>query len=287
MADTLIADPTTPVTPSVQPAPVPVIPAPTPAPGPTDWRAVLPADLQAAKTLEKFKTRDDVVRAYVQLEQHQGRSLTPPGPDATPEQRQAFFAKFDALRGVPESPEKYTITAPEGLPLDPEAVKTWQQTFHELKLSQEQVQGLAARFLGSPMGNPALMIQDLNQQGEQEVRAFFGGAFEAKVRAAQEGALHVEQASGATKLREKLNARGLGNDPDVIKAMAYIGEMFREGGAIPADAMSGDFLSPERANERAAELRKELMTPGLTHARRQDLLDEMARVYEAKVGHAR
>src|SRR3990172_11892156 len=100
------------------PAPAPA-PEPAPAPAPTDWRAALPADLQADKSLEQFKGKDwaevgpTLAKGYVETKKMVGGSLKVPKEDATPEEQAAFYTAL----GRPETPDKYETKVPE-LPPD-------------------------------------------------------------------------------------------------------------------------------------------------------------------------
>lgn len=88
----------------------PAIAAPA-APG-GDWRSGLPPELQAEKSLERYKDPVALAKAYVEVEKKMG-GLTPPAADAPPEQHAAYRKRI----GVPESPDKYEVTLaapPEG-----------------------------------------------------------------------------------------------------------------------------------------------------------------------------
>lgn len=87
--------------------------SPTP---PTDWRASLPIELQAEKSLESFKDVGALAKGFVETKKLVGRGIEFPGADAKPE----AVADFRKRAGVPETPDKYPLTLPdppEGSPL--------------------------------------------------------------------------------------------------------------------------------------------------------------------------
>lgn len=89
---------------------------PVPADWPTDWRTKLAGDdKDLLKRLERFKSPQDVWTSFRALEQKvSSGELKKPSvlPDnATPEQ----LAEFRKENGIPEKPEGYDTTLPEGL----------------------------------------------------------------------------------------------------------------------------------------------------------------------------
>jgi hypothetical protein len=280
MAETLVGqEPTTPASPApVSSATTPTAPVSPVTPAASDWRATwTDAVLKNDKTLEKFKGVEDLARSYKELEAYQGKSIRVPGADATPEQRREFEAKLDAYKGVPEDPTKYTITAPEGAgTLDPGAVSQWQQTFHRLRLTDQQVAGLTSEFFGSPMGNPTVAGEQLRGEAERVLRAEWGGGYAYNLSLAQAGA---RQTLGQ-EFVDLMETTGLGNHPVVIKACRRLGQERKEHGDLPANAQTGNLLGPEAARQRIAEIRGDKTHP--FHKGDKDALTEMTRLYELR-----
>src|SRR3990170_5621200 len=131
----------------------PTAPVATPDAGlaaPTDWRAALPADLQADKSLEQFKGKDwaevgpTLAKGYVETKKMVGGSLKIPKEDATPEEVAAFYTAL----GRPETPDKYDTKIPEfppdaGVPpLDQVAFRDFLAVSHGAGLTAKQVQAV-------------------------------------------------------------------------------------------------------------------------------------------------
>lgn len=129
--------------PGVETAPAP---APEPLGGP-DWRSGLPADLLTDKSLESFKSVGDLAKSYVETKRMVGAPLTPPGPDAKPEQLAAYRQRL----GIPEAPDKYEIELPppaegSGFQWDPHWVGRMKESFHKAHMSPAQIKAAADLF---------------------------------------------------------------------------------------------------------------------------------------------
>lgn len=138
-------------------------------------------------------------------------------------------------------PEKYELTAPEGMTLDDEAVQMADPVFRELNLTNEQAQKLMpiAGEFAQRAGAAALAKHQLDQaqtvtamrrewlenaKGDAEI----GGAnWDGTVSLAAKGL----DALGFTKghpFRALLDETGFGNHPEMIRAMRRVGERVGE-----------------------------------------------------------
>lgn len=279
MADTLVTTAVeTPASPATSPpataTPAPLSSAPPPPP---DWRASFPEDLRNHKSLEKFKGMEDVARGYVELEKYRGRSVAFPDENSRPEDRDAFNAKVDAWRGVPDSPEKYTIAGPEGMPLDPGLVTTWQQVFHRGRFTPDQVALIQDAYFGSALGNPEVAAESMRTTAETTLKAEWGGGYAHKLRMAGEG-LRLADAK-TPGLAEFMETSRLGNHPIFIKHFASEAQRRAEHGDLPIDSRSGDPMGPEGAQQQIAAIRADLTHP--YHKGNKEAVAEMKRLYEA------
>lgn len=243
---------------------------PNPSPAPTDWRASLPEDLRGHKTFEKFKDPAEVARAYVQLEGYQGRSVVIPGKDAKPEEVTAFYGKL----GVPESAEKYELTKPEGVEFDPAIEKDFKGIAHQLHLTQAQVAGLQQWFMGSPMGNPDIASEKLEQITERDLRAEWGGAFDFNMKLAQRAVKEV----GGKDVYDLLHATGLGNHPAIVRMFHRLGREYAEDGTFIRDAQSGGLMTPADAQAKIRAIMSDPKHP--YHSGVQAAIDEVRGLYQ-------
>lgn len=267
------APPAAPVTPPVESAPVPA-PAPSSGPGPTDWRAVLPPELRNEKTLEKFKGPAELARSYVEIEKYRGRSVAIPGPDATPQEKDAFLARL----GRPEAPDKYVLPLPESPDIDQNLVSDFKTMAHKLGLTQDQLAGITSWYGQSPMGNPALASEAMQTKAVEVLRNEWGGAYDYNLKVANAGVGYAERAWGLTGLRDYLEQTGQGNHPMFVKLFERLGKTTLESGGIPRDAQTRNVLAPEEAQAKINEL---MRTPEYQKGDRA-MVDEVQRLYQLK-----
>jgi hypothetical protein len=86
--------------------------------GGDDWRTVLPEDLRADPTVTSYKTLADFVKGAIETKSFVGKSIRPPGPDASADAKKEFVTKLLAI-------DPALIYAPDG---DPEAAdRLWKK----------------------------------------------------------------------------------------------------------------------------------------------------------------
>jgi hypothetical protein len=246
---------------------------------PASWRDGLPPDLKDDKSLTRYTDVAALARGHVELQKYQGRSVAFPGENATPQEKAAFEQKVNTWRGVPESPEKYTLSMPEGLTPDEKGLGEWKSTFHRLGLTQDQVAGLADMYFGSPTGNPALAHDALRTFGETELKKEWGGAFGHNLAIAGRAIKRV----GGPEVFQLLEQTGLNNHPAMVKFWHRLGKDYQEDGAIPT-AQHGGPMGPDDARRKIAEIRADRTHP--YHRGDRDALAEMQALYEVVSGTA-
>lgn len=177
------------------------------------------------------------------------------GPDATPEERQAFFREL----GAPEKPDEYTlpegIERPENMPeMSEKRVGEFRELFHQLGLTKEQGQAL----LGAYSGMEASVWQEVAQQAEErfaqaesQLKSDWGQAYDEKLQLAQRAA----NAKG-DEFKAWLESKGLDNDPHMIRMLAEVGGNMQDPGLPdgPSGRRSTGALTPEAAQQQIQEL---------------------------------
>jgi hypothetical protein len=143
----------------------------------TDWASGL-QDEGNRKLVEakgwSGKPLDTVFSSYSELESKIGKAVVPPGPESTPEQRDAFAKAI----GRPAAPDGYTFKMPENLPSDlpydevsATKFKNWS---HKAGIAPWQAQMLHDEFVNDFAGQRKLT-------GEERLKAV-GAAHEAIVK---------------------------------------------------------------------------------------------------------
>jgi len=197
---------------------------------------VVSTDTPAELILGKFKSHDDLAKAYTNLETMLGKKIT----NLTPEEA----AVLKGLQGRPASAEEYKV--PEGV--DPEIGSWFREQAHKIGLSNNDAMELMAGYdslLKRGAEEAARMHAKVHQANIDALKKEFGAAFEQRIALAQEGA----KAVGGDELINLLGEAGLGTNPVIIKALAEVGKSLRED-SIPKSQHASTFgLTPDDAKQ--------------------------------------
>jgi hypothetical protein len=169
----------------------------------------------------KFKTVDGALKSYANLEKALGNSnkVAIPGENATPEE----IALFRQKTGVPEKPDGYKISKPDGLPDElwgAERVTAFQTKAHELGLSTKQAEELAkwqAEQLGGDYTKNTAALTASRDAAVADLKKEWGPNYDANVALAEKGAA----AAGLTPEILKTTPE-LSNNPHFIRAMQAV-----------------------------------------------------------------
>ena len=219
-----------------------------------DWRASLSEDIRENPSFSKFKDVNGLAASYVNLQSHLGRDkIAKPVTDSDWDDVYEFL-------GRPESPEKYEIELPENLPeeiagqFNDETLSSFKQEAHKLGLNAEQVKSLVAWQAGNMINQHEAykgIIDQSMERGEAALRQEWGRAYDQNVKFAHKAFVKY----GGEQLAAKMEASGMGNDPDVLRAFANIAKTTMADKDLAG--MSGGTqmaLTPEEARAEAATI---------------------------------
>ena len=242
-----------PVAPAVEPAVEPVVP---PVFFGTDgilnegWQGTLEEGLREDLTLKSFKNVNDLAKSYVHARGMIGKNTIPIPTDISSE---GEWQEFHKAGGRPDTVADYNLKAPDGFPeaaleqVFPAArLEAWQERFFKGGVSKKAADHFMVEFANDMIAD----LQTMNQAKEAEktelvsgLATDWGAAFEQKKHL---GNIAMNEAAssmvnGQPVVNEEFKARLVqkaGNDPDIIRAFANLGEKFAEGkppgfGAIP------------------------------------------------------
>jgi hypothetical protein len=203
-----------------------------------DWRAGLPDDLKAEKSLESFKDIGGLAKSYVEAQKMIGGSVRIPKADAKPEEWDAFYKKA----GRPDKPEEYEVSKPpnmpEGMNLDENLIKWFLPTAHAAGLSKAQVAGLMEKWneraFSQAHEQQKSMAQEITKLKEE-----WGPNFNGRVELGLRGIERLLKPEEASKFKELMDTTGLGNNPLMLKYAHLVGKMLKEDGYIMGDGSGG------------------------------------------------
>lgn len=205
----------------------------------TDWRASLPEDLRAEKSLESFKDIGALAKSYVETKQLVGTKL----PEGLTTETVSEYLKRKA-EDAPESPDKYSIKAPTfdeklGIEWDASRQARMLAKMHTLGASNRMVQGLidawAEETVATRTAEAAAYAAESKAARDASAKALherWGAAYDQNLRLAYDT---VEKYfKGNERLRTALLEEG--NNPDLLEGLVEIGRDMFERGEVRGDA---------------------------------------------------
>jgi hypothetical protein len=217
------------------PAPETAAGNPTPNPEPkaeapaASW---IPQELRGSASLTKFKTAEDALKAYINLEGAFGKKFEEHlKPDADP----AVQARIRAAMGVPEAANGYEdVKLPEGYEVNKELVGSFKETAYKAGLSKSQANALQEWFIGQHLDQNTSMAAQRAQERDAamvELDKRWGAAKTRNVAMVQQ--LVAEH--GGAELKAALDETGAGNNPAVLEFLARMaGKMAEDNLMTPA-----------------------------------------------------
>ena len=199
-------------------------------------------------SLQSISSLDDLAKSYVHAQHLVGKDKI-----ALPSNENDHEAWNDVLSklGRPDSPEKYELPKPaEDSPVHiPEGMdQEFSKKAHELGLTNKQARDLFGWYVSDVAEGQHKQFEqqvgEARQSAEQELRKEFGNAFTDKVQAAHKAV----QTYGGDEVLKVLETSGLGNDPNVVRMFAKLGENLREdtvGGSSPTFGRTPDQATSE------------------------------------------
>lgn len=237
------------------------------ASAPPEWMAGLSEDLRGNETLSRYKSIDEFARGHLETKKAASSKIVLPGEGAD---EAALGAFYDAI-GRPESPDKYDVAVPDGMPT--EFADAFRQTAHKLGLRPEQAKGIAE-------WNNAMASAQL-EAGATEVAALKAETpdYDRKLAAAQAAAKRFGMTPAlADELDAKMGSRGL------VEFFINMGEALAEApridgkGAEPFGADLRDAGKQLDALQANPEFRKKILDKDpAALQQRQRLLDAATR----------
>ena len=222
------------------------------------WKAALEPDLQQHADLADVKEVKTLARSYVDLKGREKSALYVPGADANDEVKAAFKTKLNEINGVPQSADKYDLPFdPKAPEYDADLEKTARNLFHKAGLNNEQANTLLQGFVEiggtqSPKQTEKIKTAALEEfaKGEKtrmdqivataaaDLKTEWGGEYEKNVAVTMKAVDNIEKVVPGFK--KYADESGLGNNPFLIKAFAFIGkaiseDVFVSGSRAPAE----------------------------------------------------
>tara|TARA_R100001377_G_scaffold83427_2_gene64943 strand:- start:1188 stop:2045 length:858 start_codon:yes stop_codon:yes gene_type:complete len=195
-------------------------PAATSETAEADWRSSLPEELKNNATLETYTSVESLAKAYLNASSMLGKDKL-----FKPNSEDEWKAFYDEM-GRPTEPAGYEFPANDAdskFEVDAEMVDKFRSVAHEAGLSGNQAQRLYEWYTANNAEQYEQAVSTAEEsvaESEASMRKEWGKAYDHKM----EQALRAVREFGGEPLVDELNATGLGNNPNLIKAFASAGE---------------------------------------------------------------
>jgi hypothetical protein len=227
-------------------------PSAPPTPSIEDWKSGLDESIRSHPSLKDFKTPNDVVKSYVEVQKLIGpEKIIMPSKDADPKEWNERV--FDRL-GRPKDPKDYLLPTdlqiPKELPISEKLIDGFRKVAHESGVLPKQFQTMYKWFMNEQIAQYNDLITTRKQTADQSrtaLRTEWGAAFDQNLGIAEK----VLQTYGDQNVIKYVKDNGLSDDTNFVKFLHNIGKNFSE------DQLTGKppslTMSPEEAKE---EIRK-------------------------------
>lgn len=253
MSDPTAAAPAAaPTTAAAPTAPAATAPAASPAAPAIPWMAdVSDPELIGHAQNAGWQSPADAVKSHRELQKlfgadRHGRTIVMPKDDATPAELADFYTKL----GRPETPDGYKLPVPEGG--DPAFAKQASAWFHELGIPGKAAQALTAKFnehAASVVAAQAEAEQAALQAEHDALNKDWGSEAPMRRELAKRAGEKLGLGEAAINALEK--AAGFSG---TMKALARMGDLLREGGAVGLDEIGSFGRTREGAMARKSQL---------------------------------
>jgi hypothetical protein len=167
----------------------------------------LPEDLRGSEQLKGFDSAEKLARAHIET--------------------------LGKLPVVPDKPEAYTLTIPEGHPVNPELVGQFQKWAHEAGLSQDQAAKIGQNYIAAEAAIIAQM-QKADNEAQAAIKTEWADKFDSNLAVAQKAVVQF-----CTPEEQKfLEESRLGNNPVLVRMFHRIGQAMSED-KLAASAQGG------------------------------------------------
>ena len=192
------------------------------------WLSTLPEDLRGNPALTRYKGLEPFVRSHLGLESKLGKSLTMPGPEASEEERSAFWNKL----GRPETADKYELNIPAESQVDKQFLDVARAKFHEIGLTNQQASALSELVVNQEAAANQVAAHQI-AAGISELKQEWGHSYDTNVAIASRALSQFKDGENAIPgLWELMDDPKIGSNPAMIRLFAWLGKAMGEDEAI-------------------------------------------------------
>jgi len=283
-----VVDPVTPpvgdpvVEPVVAPVPIPTLVTDPAAPALADWKAGLPDDLKEDPALGPITDINALAKSYVNAQKMVGADkIQVPSKFAEKHEWNEVFQKL----GLPKELTEYEIKPANGQDVDPAFLNDFKQAAFGEGILPGQAEAIFNWYQGRSGDVEADMVSKAEAQVASEIKNLkeeWGEKFPIKLAASK---MVLKQFDKEGKFTEYLGESGLGNDSQLVKFLAHVGESMNED-TFRHDVVSNLGMDAKQAQAKINSIRGDGKHAYHTkdHPEHSRAVDEMARLFEIITG---
>jgi hypothetical protein len=265
------------------PQAAPAAPASTEIHPAASWRDSLPDDIKGDPSLRPIQDVSALAKSYVNAQKAIGaEKVVIPGKHSTEADWQNFYRKM----GVPESADKYDVTAPDQAKIDPAFFGEFKKAAHGAGVLPAQAQKLFNWYY--EQSTKAVQAHEDQALGarSQEIEAFakeLGQNFEPTLNRARTAV----QALAPKELQDTLLQAKLHNHPQVVKFFESLYGFLKED-QIKGQGSTTLGTSPEEASQKIDAIMRDSKHPYFDkgHAGHLEAVKEMENLFKLRLGGA-
>jgi hypothetical protein len=227
---------------------------------PTSWYSETNKELVTKKG---WKTGDDALKSYTELERSLGSRVKMPSPESSAEEIRAFYQKT----GCPENPEGYEIKeVAEGAVRDEISENELKKIAYQNGVSKQAFESIVKGYYD----NQAAQLQQGRIQGEKQLREELGTKYDAELTIGKRFC-----AECSDEFKNLLETTGLGNSPIIVKEFIRLGKK----------TMSDTLIKGDTSGDKEGEYVPKFKDSPSMYASGEDEDSKKARAYFESRGH--
>lgn len=177
---------------------------------PPGWREMLPPELKAEKTFEKFNDVPSLAKSYLEAQKAiSKKGVILPTEKSTPEEWNNYYKSI----GRPDAPDGYKLNN-EGVTVDENLHKFALSMFHEAGLTNKQADLINSKW-NELQKNNAKQNEQMIAKVTSDFKKEWGNNFDTNLKKADDAGHRVF----GKKFMDTLMETGLNNHPEVIKGL--------------------------------------------------------------------
>lgn len=216
-----------------------------------DWRHSLPADIQGNENIKRINDVQTLATSFVNAQSLLGKDKVPlPGKHASEQDWQAFY---DAL-GRPAL-DKYEVAGPKDAKyIEKEWLAELKPIAHKAGILPSQLESVLEWYEKKTGGTLESMEKARKAEVEKGLNALkdeWGKAHDQNLSYAK----NLIREFSSPELNKYLDESGLGNDANLIRLLAKVGEsLYKEDGMVSGQPGGKPMYDPRQAIEKANEI---------------------------------